>query len=363
MPAEHIAGLTARAMQGSALRRWNVLADYWALTKPDVNLLILITTFASFCLARPIHSESFPIVLLLHTLLGTLLVASGMGTLNQFVERRFDTQMRRTKTAASCSRQNRAFACSLVWDITFSFRSHLSGRSREFACKSARGAHIAHLLIFVHSAQTKNAAMHIHWGHSWRRASSDWMGGGIWKTEPGGMGALWPGLPMAISPFHGHCVDVPRRLRAGWVSCSSSRGATKQFYGVAEHTAISQSDSVEPCPNAAGKRRFDLYSMRQPVQRGLPVLRGTTRVSQDQYSGTPSASCVDPVSSAGICFDGAGSSVNVIRNRTLRKRTYVKSLAHYRCFSWSRPRVCRNGAQGRRSRGSGRPQSRAACRP
>jgi len=97
MPAEHIAGLTARAMQGSALRRWNVLADYWALTKPDVNLLILITTFASFCLARPIHSESFPIVLLLHTLLGTLLVASGMGTLNQFVERRFDTQMRRTK--------------------------------------------------------------------------------------------------------------------------------------------------------------------------------------------------------------------------------------------------------------------------
>ncbi|SRR5258708_6705263 len=97
MPAEHIAGLTAPAVQGSALRRWNVLADYWALTKPDVNLLILITTFASFCLARPIHSESFPIVLLLHTLLGTLLVASGMGTLNQFVERRFDTQMRRTK--------------------------------------------------------------------------------------------------------------------------------------------------------------------------------------------------------------------------------------------------------------------------
>jgi hypothetical protein len=27
-----------------------------------------------------------------------------------------------------------------------------------------------------------------------------------------------------------------------------------------------------------------------------------------------------------------------------RKRIYVKSLAHYRCFSWSRPCVYRSGA-------------------
>jgi protoheme IX farnesyltransferase len=35
-------------------------------------------------------------MLLLHTLLGTVLVASGAGTLNQLIERRFDSQMRRT---------------------------------------------------------------------------------------------------------------------------------------------------------------------------------------------------------------------------------------------------------------------------
>src|SRR5216684_6241436 len=96
MPAEHIAGLTAPAVQGSALRRWNVLADYWALTKPDVNLLILITTAAGFCLAHP-GLLGFPVLLLVHTLAGTLLVASGTATLNQYVERRFDAQMRRTK--------------------------------------------------------------------------------------------------------------------------------------------------------------------------------------------------------------------------------------------------------------------------
>lgn len=77
--------------------RSSTLADYWMLTKPDVNLLILITTAGGFLLGRPVQSGGFPILLLVHTLAGTLFVASGTATLNQYVERRFDAQMRRTK--------------------------------------------------------------------------------------------------------------------------------------------------------------------------------------------------------------------------------------------------------------------------
>src|SRR5579863_8211364 len=77
--------------------RSSAFADYWALTKHDINLLILITTAAGFCLARSIHVVGFPVLLLVHTLAGTLLVAGGTATLNQYVERRFDAQMRRTK--------------------------------------------------------------------------------------------------------------------------------------------------------------------------------------------------------------------------------------------------------------------------
>jgi protoheme IX farnesyltransferase len=73
-----------------------ILADYWALTKPEVNFLILITTFAGFYLARGAGWRDFPFWLSINTLLGTLLVASGTGTLNQYIERRFDAQMRRT---------------------------------------------------------------------------------------------------------------------------------------------------------------------------------------------------------------------------------------------------------------------------
>jgi protoheme IX farnesyltransferase len=72
-----------------------LLSDYWALTKPEVNFLILITTFVGFYLA-PASDGQFSFARLFNTLLGTLLVASGTGTLNQYVERKFDAQMRRT---------------------------------------------------------------------------------------------------------------------------------------------------------------------------------------------------------------------------------------------------------------------------
>ncbi len=91
-----IAALEVAAAQRAHFVRSKVLADYWALTKPEVNFLIVITTFAGFCLARPVMSYDFPLTLLMHTLAGTLLVASGAGALNQFMERCFDAQMRRT---------------------------------------------------------------------------------------------------------------------------------------------------------------------------------------------------------------------------------------------------------------------------
>ena len=77
--------------------------DYWLLTKPEINFLIAIATFAGFYVGLPTGSRQFPFLLLINTLLGTLLVASGTGTLNQYLERRFDAQMRRTARRALAS--------------------------------------------------------------------------------------------------------------------------------------------------------------------------------------------------------------------------------------------------------------------
>jgi heme o synthase len=70
-----------------------LLADYWSLTKPEVNFLVLVSTLVGFYLASrgPLN-----LTLLFHTLMGTLLVASGTGTLNQYLERKSDAFMRRT---------------------------------------------------------------------------------------------------------------------------------------------------------------------------------------------------------------------------------------------------------------------------
>jgi heme o synthase len=69
------------------------LKDFYILTKPEVNLLILMTTSAGYYLAS--HGP-FRIVGLVNTVFGTLLVASGTATLNQWMERVWDGRMRRT---------------------------------------------------------------------------------------------------------------------------------------------------------------------------------------------------------------------------------------------------------------------------
>jgi len=80
-------------MRSDVMKFRSKLQDYYILTKPEVNLLILMTTSAGYYLAShgPVN-----IVGLVNTLIGTLLVASGTATLNQWMERVWDGQMRRT---------------------------------------------------------------------------------------------------------------------------------------------------------------------------------------------------------------------------------------------------------------------------
>lgn len=97
MATEPTIAVIARAPASSPKRvtaAHETLLDYWALTKPEVNFLILVTTLVAFHLAS--RSSAARILTAIHTLVGTLLVASGAATLNQFLERSFDAKMRRT---------------------------------------------------------------------------------------------------------------------------------------------------------------------------------------------------------------------------------------------------------------------------
>ena len=69
-------------------------ADFISLTKPRLNLLVLVTTLAGLYLASP---EGVALATLVHTLVGTALVAGGAAAFNQVWERKTDALMARTR--------------------------------------------------------------------------------------------------------------------------------------------------------------------------------------------------------------------------------------------------------------------------
>src|SRR4051794_7549623 len=78
------------------------MRDYIELTKPRITWLILMSTGIGYFYGLPAAAnwweflKSIPLLSLLHTILGTGLIASGTAALNQWYEREADRKMRRT---------------------------------------------------------------------------------------------------------------------------------------------------------------------------------------------------------------------------------------------------------------------------
>ena len=94
MPATEVpAGGIGDHVIGQAATRSRA-ADFLSLTKPRLNFLVLVTTVAAFYLGAGAEQ---PLLLLIHTVIGTALVAGGASALNQVWERETDRMMRRTR--------------------------------------------------------------------------------------------------------------------------------------------------------------------------------------------------------------------------------------------------------------------------
>ena len=70
------------------------LADFLALAKPRVVLMVVLTTLVGYYLGA---SGDLDLLRLVHVLVGTALAAGGTLALNQFLERDVDAQMLRTR--------------------------------------------------------------------------------------------------------------------------------------------------------------------------------------------------------------------------------------------------------------------------
>jgi protoheme IX farnesyltransferase len=85
---------TTQYWSGAVTAEKSWLSVYADLVKARLTLLVLLTTLVGFYLGNrgPVNY-----LLLLHTLLGTALVAGGAAALNQLLEREYDGKMRRTR--------------------------------------------------------------------------------------------------------------------------------------------------------------------------------------------------------------------------------------------------------------------------
>jgi protoheme IX farnesyltransferase len=75
-------------------RRSSVPGDYFALTKPRLNLLVVLTSAAGYYLGAPVAPSWLAMA---PAVAGTALVAGGAAVLNQVYERDTDALMRRTR--------------------------------------------------------------------------------------------------------------------------------------------------------------------------------------------------------------------------------------------------------------------------
>src|ERR1041385_1884661 len=83
------AAMAVRPRMGLGAR----ISAFVELTKPRITSLIMLTAAAGFCLAS---QGATNYLVLMHAMIGIGLLASGLGTLNEFMERDLDRLMRRT---------------------------------------------------------------------------------------------------------------------------------------------------------------------------------------------------------------------------------------------------------------------------
>jgi heme o synthase len=124
--------------------------DYLALTKPEVNFLIVVATFAGFYLGCHTAGRDFPFLRSMNAVLGTLFVASGTGALNQYTERRFDAQMRRTARRPLAA--GRLKASAVLWfGVAFSILGivYLAAAVNLLASLLALGTLLSYLFLYT----------------------------------------------------------------------------------------------------------------------------------------------------------------------------------------------------------------------
>ena len=200
----------------SRARLTALLSDYWMLTKPEVNFLIVITTLGGVLFGLASASLADPAA-----------VQYAIGNFARSQRDRHTQSVHRTsfrfthapyvETAFAC-RANCRRPRSVVRPCAFHRRWSVVGDFRKSDCQPHRSADAGYVFAFLYSAEAADSAMYLSWCISGRSATPDRMRCRDGQNNLGGLAALRDSLPVAVSAFHGYRLDVSGGLCAGGVS-------------------------------------------------------------------------------------------------------------------------------------------------
>ncbi len=276
-----LAAFQLTALQRCHSVRSRALSDYWELTKPEVNFLIAMTTVAAFCLGSPKPLAHFPWLLLLHTLFGTVLVASGAGTLNQLIERKFDAQMRRTS--------RRPIAAGRVEPVhALFFGTLLSLTGVLYLALAVRPA--ASLLALL------TLCAYLFFYTPIKRRTP-------WCTL---VGAFPGAMPVLI----GYVAATGKLDSEAWqLPGSPNRNRENTINGMAERASRARLSVGRFCANGFAACQSGVRDRNTAVQFRLPLFCSATRLNSLKPICAPAAFGLDPLSPIGVLACSAGKSL------------------------------------------------------
>ena len=154
------------------------MRDYIALTKPRITWLILMSTGIGYFFGLPNASgwreflSHIHLLSLLHTIIGTALIASGTAALNQWFERDADRKMRRTAgrpLPLGLLTPGRALAFGIALSVAGFVELWLGV---NLLCRIDRRLHAGHVSLPLYAPEAAHMVVH-HGGRDSRRHAAD----------------------------------------------------------------------------------------------------------------------------------------------------------------------------------------------
>jgi hypothetical protein len=217
---------------------------------------------------------------MLNALCGTLLVASGTGTLNQYLEHRFDAQMRRTNRRPIAV--GRLRPRTAAWfGISLSIAGSVYLLATVNALSSALAVFTATSYLFIYTPLKRKTPLCTLAGAVPGAMPPLIGGGGVrFCHQRQRLDAIRGSLLVAIPSLHGNRVDVPGRLRACWVLGSSTGRAEGALYVLAGLAGVACSDSSQLDPDHDWSRRSRLLCFGRHTQLVVFLLQCPPGISK-----------------------------------------------------------------------------------